>query len=89
MGLVALGCHQVMCTLRIEDVISESLNSGWYCTWSISGLEVFIVVLCHELGQYKGLAKVGGMDEDVIQSFTDMSVMMIEIVRWGINLLVE
>ena len=48
--LIALSSHQVMSTLRIESVITGSLESGWHCTWSISGLQVFTVVLCHELG---------------------------------------
>ena len=50
LGLIALGCHQVMSTVRIEGVITGSLESGWYCTWSISGIQFFTVVLCHELG---------------------------------------
>ena len=49
MGLVALGFHQVMSTFGIEGVIKEGLESGWYYTWSISGLQVFRVGLCHEL----------------------------------------
>ena len=50
LGLVALGCHQVVSTLRIENVITGSLGSCWYCTWSISGLQVFTVFLCLEMG---------------------------------------
>ena len=87
--MVALGFHQVMSTFGIEGMITGGLETSWYCTWSISGIQVFILVLCHELGQWKGVAKVGGMDEDVIFIFTDMSVLMVEIVRWGINFLVE
>ena len=50
LGLLALGCHWVMSTLRIEDVITGSLDITWYYTWSISELQVITVVLCHELG---------------------------------------
>ena len=50
LGLIALGCHWVMRTLRIEGVITGCLESGWYCTWIISRLQLFTVVLCHELG---------------------------------------
>ena len=78
-----------MSTPGTECLITSSLNSGWNCTWSISGIQVFIVVLCHELGQCKGVAKVGGMDDDDIFIFTDKSVLKVEIVRWGINLLIE
>ena len=87
--LIALSCHWVMSTPRIEGVIIRSMNSDWNCTWIINGLQAFIVVLCHELGQCKGVAKVGGMDKDDIFIFTDMSILKVEIVRCGINLLVE
>ena len=87
--LITLSCHWVMSTPRIEGLITSSLNSGWNCTWSIPGLQVFIVVLCHELGQCKSVAKVGGMDDDDTFIFIDMSVLKVEIVRWGINLLIE
>ena len=50
LGLIALGCHQVMSTLRIEGVITGSLESGWYCTWCISGLQLFTVMWYDELG---------------------------------------
>ena len=40
LGLVALGFHQVMSTFGIEGVITGGLESGWYCTWSISGFWV-------------------------------------------------
>ena len=50
LGLIALGCHWVMSTLRNEGVITGGLESGWYCTWIISGLQLFTVVLCRELG---------------------------------------
>ena len=86
---VALGCHQVMSTPSIEGVIIRSFKSGWNCTWSISGIQDFIVVLCHELGQCQGVAKVGGMDKTDIFIITVMSVLKVEIVRWSINLLVE
>ena len=61
------------------------------CTWIIRGLQVFTVVLCHELGKCKVVAMVGGMNDEVILTllFTDMSVLMVEIVRWSINLLIE
>ena len=49
LGLIALSCRWVMSTLRIEGVITGGLESGWYCTWSISGIQVFTVGLCHEL----------------------------------------
>ena len=65
-----------MSTPRIEHVITRSLNIRWNCTWSISGIQEFIVVLCHEMGWCKSVAKVGGMDEDVILIFADMSVLM-------------
>ena len=89
LGFIALGCHWVMSTLRIEGVITGSLESSWYCTWIISGLQVFTAVLCHELGQCKIVAKVGGMNEEdiLILLFIDMSVLMTEIVIWCINLL--
>ena len=74
---------------RIERVTTSSLNSGWNCTWSISELQVLTVVFYHELGQCKGVAKNGGMDDDNIFIFTDMSALNVEIVRWGINLLIE
>ena len=41
LGLVALGFHQVARKLAIEGVIKGGLVSGWYYTWSISGLQVF------------------------------------------------
>ena len=53
LGLIALDCHQVMSTLRIEGVITGSLESGWYCTWNIRGLQVFTVVLCNNWGSAK------------------------------------
>ena len=47
--LVALGFHQAMSTFRIEDVITGGFEIGWFCTWSVSGILVFRVGLCHEL----------------------------------------
>ena len=58
LGLIALGRHQVMSTLRIEGVITGSMENCWYCTWSISGLHVFTVGLCHELGECKVVVRV-------------------------------
>ena len=49
LGLVALGFHQVMSTFGIEGVITGGFESGWYFTWSVSGLLAFRVGLCHEL----------------------------------------
>ena len=49
LGLVALGFHQVMNTFGIEGVITGGFESGWYFTWSVSGLLAFRVGLCHEL----------------------------------------
>ena len=49
LGMVSLGFHQVMNTFGIEDVITGGLESSWYSNWSISGLQVFRVGLCHEL----------------------------------------
>ena len=49
LGLVALGCHQVKHTYRIEGVITGGLESSWYCTWSVSRILVLRVGLCHEL----------------------------------------
>ena len=72
-----------MSTQRIEGVIIRSLNIGWNCNWSISGIQDSIVVLCHELRQCKGVAKVGGMDKDDIFIFTDMSVLKVEIRQMG------
>ena len=50
MGLIALSCNWVMSTNWIQCVITGSLDKGWNCTQSISGLQVFPGVLCHELG---------------------------------------
>ena len=50
LGLIALSCHWVINTPRIGGLITCSLNSGWNCPWSISGLQVFTVVFCHQLG---------------------------------------
>ena len=53
LGLIALGCHQIMSSLRIEGVITGSLETGWYCTWSISGLQVFTVCCAMNWGNEK------------------------------------
>ena len=45
LGLIALGFHWVMSTL------TGSLESGWYCTWSVSGIQIFIIMMCQKMGQ--------------------------------------
>ena len=58
LGLIALSSHEVMSTFRIEGAITGSMERGWYCTWSISGIQVFTVGLSHELGQCKVVVRV-------------------------------
>ena len=50
LGLIALGIHWVMSTLRMQTVITGDLKSSWYCAWCVSGILVLIAVLVHELG---------------------------------------
>ena len=50
LGLIALGFHWVMSTLRVIGVITGSLESGWYCTWSVNGIQVFTNCGVPEIG---------------------------------------
>ena len=54
LGLVALGFHQVMNTFGMEGVITQGLESGWYCTWSISGLQLGGAMNCGSVKLWLG-----------------------------------
>ena len=58
LGLVAQGSHQVMSTFGNGGVITGGIGNGWYFNWSISGIHVFKVGLCHELWLCKAVAMV-------------------------------
>ena len=58
LGLIALGFHWVMSTLRVVCVITGHVKSGWYCTWIVSGIQVFTIVVCQKLGQCQVVIKV-------------------------------
>ena len=56
-GMVAfadLACRMVMGTILLHQeggvcVITGSLESGWYCTWGVSGIQVITIVVCQKL----------------------------------------
>ena len=58
LGLITLVFHRVMSTLRIVCVMTGSLVSCSYCTWSVSVIQVFTIVVCQKLGHCKVMIKV-------------------------------
>ena len=58
LGLITLGFHRVMSTLWIACVMTGSLVSGWYCTWSVSVIQVFTIVVCEKSGHCKVVIKL-------------------------------
>ena len=52
-----------MSTNWVQCMTTVTFGKGWNCTRSISGLQDFIIVLCHEMGYCKTKTKVCGMHE--------------------------
>ena len=45
LAMIALGFHLAMSTLGVVCVITGSLESGWYCTWGVCGIQVITIVV--------------------------------------------